>query len=314
MLYNIVIYYAKQRCDIVELGYNETKIIKSNEDYPFNAFWFWLTRENPIGCELHFHNQIEFIFVAAGQLEILLNNERVMVYPEHFIMIHANESHKIVNCADVTYYFGVRFDPSVLYSTAQTVFELKCLIAFCVTPGNRQRIFHKDELDPSVRTLLETAANEFERKEFGYTFSIRNKINSIFLMIIKNWRNQGLLNNDNISGEMVSAINYAQNYIAKNYADVNEAELANKCNMSYSYFSRSFKKVMGMSFNEYVNRTRLNEAQRMLVLGNNSISQIAETLGFSSASHFIRTFKASNGITPNQFKQSYVKQRMEPDD
>lgn len=295
----------------MDLGYNETKIIKYNEDYPFNAFWFWLTRDHPVACDFHFHSQIEFIFVAAGKIGIWLNNEKHTIGPERFIMIHANESHKIVSVADTTYFFGVRFDPSLLYSTKQTIAELKCLIPFCVNPGNRQRIFRRNELDPDLRRQLETAVDEFDKKPFGFTFNIRNRINAIFLMIIKKWNEQGALSNDDISGEMVSAINYAQNYIVSNYADVNEAELAKKCNMSYSYFSRSFKKVMGMSFNEYVNHIRINEAQRMLISGNNSISQIAEMLGFSSASHFIRTFKASNGITPNQFKQTYIKHNIQ---
>lgn len=287
--------------------FEENPAVYDNEEYPFDGFWFWLTEEHPEGCKLHFHKEIEFIYVAAGRIDIWINNKKYTIGSEKFIMIHPNESHRIICTSDVCYYFGVRFDPAILYTTKQTVAELKCLIPFCISPGNRQRIFDRSELSRycDIRNMLESIVNECEKKPLGFTFLVRNRITAIFVAIIRAWQSQSTKDDSNISNELAATMQYAQNYIINNCTDVNEAELAKKCNMSYSYFSRSFKKLMGMSFSEYVNNVRINEAQRMLVSNNYSISEVAQNLGFSSSSHFIRTFKALKGVTPNQFRQQY---------
>lgn len=293
----------------MDLAFNELEN-KKKEEYPFAGFWYWLTKDSPIGCPLHFHNQIEFIYVATGVIDLWINSKKYTLEPNTFVMIHPNESHRIHHNSGICYYFGVRFDPSILYSTKQTTDELKCLIPFCVSPGNRQRIFRGEEInnlaaDGGLRSTLESMVNEWFKRPLGFMFQIRNRITSIFISIIRAWEKQEPEKDENISSDLTFTIQYAQNYILNHCADVNEAELAKECNMSYSYFSRSFKKLMGMSFNQYVNHVRINEAQRLLVSNNTSVNDVALELGFSSASHFIHTFKSIKGITPNQFKQQY---------
>ena len=289
--------------------YNELAVSKY-EDYPFAAFWQWLTEDNPIGCALHFHNQVEFIYVVTGMMDLCINNQKHTIGPNTFVMIHPNESHSISHNSGICYYFAVRFEPSVLYTSKQSVEELKCLIPFCISPGNRQRIFRHTELNElmphgDLRSYVESLVNEWEKRPLGFMFQMRNRITAIFVAIIRAWDKQSPDNTDNISSDLTFAINYAQNYILSRCNDVNEAELAKECNISYSYFSRSFKKLMGMSFNQYVNHVRINEAQRLLISSNTSVTDVALSLGFSSSSHFIHTFKSIKGITPNQFKQQY---------
>jgi len=68
--------------------------------------------------------------------------------------------------------------------------------------------------------------------------------------------------------------------------------------MSYSYFSRSFRRVTGLSFKKYLNQTRINRAEQMLLTGNGSVSEIAMECGYNSISYFISVYKSIKGTTP----------------
>lgn len=284
----------------------ETPTLINNEEYPFDTFWFWLTPEKPIGCHMHFHKEIEIIYVTTGSMDIWLDGKKITLSHDQLIMIYPNEMHRIWLAGDkVCCYFGFKFDPSILYSIKQTVSEIKTLTPFCISPTNKQRVFNRNELSPDIRGLVETVVNEGQKREFGFTLAVKSKIIEIVLAIIRAWYNQGVLEGEEMPTGLAETIHHAQNYIMQNYADVNEQEIAQRCNMSYSYFSRSFKKLMCVSFSEYVNYVRMNEAQKMLVSSDMNVSEIAQALGFSSASHFIRKFKVNKGCTPNQFKKSY---------
>ena len=93
-------------------------------------------------------------------------------------------------------------------------------------------------------------------------------------------------------------------YVRNHYAeDMDERELARSLGMSYSYFSRSFRRVTGMTFKQYLNRTRVNQAEKMLCRGTTSVSEVATKCGYNSISYFISVYKNITGKTPYQSLQ-----------
>lgn len=75
--------------------------------------------------------------------------------------------------------------------------------------------------------------------------------------------------------------------------------------ISKSHFCREFKRYMGMTPTDYVNGLRLNYAANLLILGSQSILEICNEAGFSSASHFYHLFQQKYGITPKKFRTTY---------
>ena len=94
-------------------------------------------------------------------------------------------------------------------------------------------------------------------------------------------------------------------FISENYMYVTENEVAEKCAMSYSYFSRTFKKVMKMSFSEYIMRVRIENSAAMLLTTKMSVTKIAQETGFSTASHFISNFKKRYGCSPLAYRKTF---------
>ena len=92
----------------------------------------------------------------------------------------------------------------------------------------------------------------------------------------------------------------------EHYADeLTVSSVAQMCNMSYSYFSRQFKRVMNVSFTDYLNYIRISKAESLLLQSDRSITEIAISVGYSDSAYFIQKFKQFKGFSPNKFRKLY---------
>ena len=93
--------------------------------------------------------------------------------------------------------------------------------------------------------------------------------------------------------------------IDERLAEVGEAptlgELAAICNMSVRQLTRGFRASRGHSIGEYVTRSQIETAKRLLG-SSESIKAIARSMGFASASSFSYAFRRGAGVSPSQFR------------
>ncbi len=71
------------------------------------------------------------------------------------------------------------------------------------------------------------------------------------------------------------------------------------------YVSRMLKEKKGITMRQYIIAYRFKLAKRMLELTNRSIGEIAEECGFTDASYFAKSFKASFGISPKDYRAKF---------
>ncbi len=88
--------------------------------------------------------------------------------------------------------------------------------------------------------------------------------------------------------------------------EIKATKMASLCNMSSSYFSRTFNGHMGMNFNEYVNYIRIMEAEKLLVSTAMNITEVANAVGLSTTSYFIKLFKSYKNISPKRFRKEFI--------
>jgi len=79
-------------------------------------------------------------------------------------------------------------------------------------------------------------------------------------------------------------------------------DAASMCNLSPEYFSRRFKRALGMNFSDYARIYRLSLAAQRLARSRRPISEIGYRLGFSSPSHFTARFRERFGMTPREYR------------
>jgi AraC-like DNA-binding protein/ligand-binding sensor protein len=96
------------------------------------------------------------------------------------------------------------------------------------------------------------------------------------------------------------ALTYIRDHIGEH---ISLDEVARFVHLSPSYFSRLFKSETGQTFSEHLQTIRIECAKSMLKLEQNSLTQIAEQVGFFDQSHFIKAFKQAVGVTPGLYRR-----------
>lgn len=93
-------------------------------------------------------------------------------------------------------------------------------------------------------------------------------------------------------------------YINEEYMnDISLESTAEYVYLSTSYFSRLFKKEMGMNFIDYLNKVRVEESKKYLADLKLSLSDIAHIVGFTDQSYYSKVFKKVQGTSPGQYRK-----------
>lgn len=113
------------------------------------------------------------------------------------------------------------------------------------------------------------------------------------------------MNSSKIANENIARLNTAIEFIENNLDSKLTLEtIAQKAYFSPFHFHRLFSVVMKETPNNFIIRKRIEKAASYLLHQKEiSITEISETLGFSSISNFSKSFKKFYGISPNQFKE-----------
>ena len=85
------------------------------------------------------------------------------------------------------------------------------------------------------------------------------------------------------------------------------AAVAKTVNMSSYYFCKTFKKVTGLNFTDYLARVRIEKAKELLLDPNARVSEVVFEVGFQSITNFNRIFKRHVGKSPTEYRQSLPK-------
>jgi len=78
--------------------------------------------------------------------------------------------------------------------------------------------------------------------------------------------------------------------------------VADEVHVSPFYLCKLFRKTTGLTFTEFVSRTRMEKAKSLLLNPNLRVSEIVYEVGFQSLTHFNRVFKKMMGESPTGFR------------
>ncbi|WP_010236500.1 response regulator transcription factor [Clostridium arbusti] len=101
----------------------------------------------------------------------------------------------------------------------------------------------------------------------------------------------------------------ALKYIEENYREeISLEKIAHITNLSVYYFSRLFKKQMGISFITYISRYKMDKAKELLENTDIPIVNIAAELGYYECGYFTKVFKKITGTTPSKYRNDNNKE------
>jgi AraC-like DNA-binding protein len=91
---------------------------------------------------------------------------------------------------------------------------------------------------------------------------------------------------------------------AHSHRPIDLEDAAGQAGTSPFHFLRLFSSVLGVTPHQYLVRSRLRHAARLLADNERSVTDIAYDVGFGDLSNFVRTFHRAAGVSPRRFREA----------
>lgn len=92
--------------------------------------------------------------------------------------------------------------------------------------------------------------------------------------------------------------------IRQNYMeDISLKSLSEKYYISRPYLGQLFRKQFSVSFKDYLNSVRLENAEKLLLQTDEKVYNIASMVGYNNSDYFINKFTGAKGVTPARFRR-----------
>lgn len=104
-----------------------------------------------------------------------------------------------------------------------------------------------------------------------------------------------------------AVVSIIQKHIQTHLHDPGEISLVRLADLAFfnpSYLSRLFKQVTGINLSEYIAAARMTRAKRLLEEPHLKIQEVADRLGYGTATNFTRSFRKANQMTPQEYRAS----------
>lgn len=253
-------------------------------------------------CPLHLHNEFELIHTKCGMMFFYINGKKHVLKGGDIIIVNSRVAHKtetFPGTMNIMIQFGT--DPNI-GETGQYHMS-KYLSRFVNYGGTDSFVMREGEkITDDMLTHIKNIEREYIQKNKSYDVFIKS---SVYAMLGILYRNGIITNPDSLfDTKNIQKILPVLEFIDNHYNEpLTLTDMSDVLNVNESYFCRMFKKITNATAVQYLNFVRVCKAERLLLSGEKSISEISFETGFSSLSYFNRTFKKFKSCTPTDYKK-----------
>ena len=227
----------------------------------------------------HLHSNFEFITIMEGTMQITVDKNKYTLNVGDAMLIFPNQVHSL-DTESHSQSFLCIFSPQLVQAYSK-VFLTKLPQTNMFRPDGfyTQRLIELSEFDfdyLKLKGILYSICGEFNaRAKYRETDAADNNLlHKIFHFVDTNYNKNCSL-----------------------------CDLALHTSYHQVYLSRYFQQCIGITFTEYVNRYRINEACYILKNSSKTVLEAAYDCGFGSLRSFNRNFKEVMGVTPSEFRK-----------
>ena len=257
-------------------------------------FMVWQCAYTNISFLAHWHQEIELIYLRSGSARFCINEHNFTARAGDLVLIdtgdfHYSDSSEMKNELDF-----LIFDPSVISPLYRHSNYAHPLIS--------SEMLKNCGLAEELASLFDTAHTELQEQKPYYQDIVTASLRSFWYRLRRVLPREAMDTSRNRRSHMLEEMQQLLAYMDSHYSeDITLSFAAEKMNFSESYFSRVFKRLMGINFVTYLNMIRVEHAATELKISGNRVLDIALSSGFNNIRTLNRVFKEITGYTPSQF-------------
>ena len=245
----------------------------------------------------YFHYQYELLLCTGGTAEFVVAEHNYSLTAGSVLFISNLENHFIYSHDDAFERYGFQFSGAA----AELMRNPVLLSLFRQRPEEFCHLYHCGEKDlVYFERLFRTMEREYRlQKPFWSQIVISDFL--ILLSILYRRSPEVFPASRHPEGQML--IFRVQSYLENHLSDdLSLDAVSARFYVDKFHLSHQFTRFTGYSFKQYITSARLSKAKDLLLHSGEEVQQIAEQVGYHSATHFIRVFKESEGLSPLQYR------------
>lgn len=253
----------------------------------------------------HIHPAIEFIYIHHGIFEISVDSEDFIAEDGDLVLFRSNTVHTTRYIGEGKgKYFVLKINPTLLFHIFSEHDTRSCILPFIHKNSGDISHFPAALLEENIKRILSSMIYEYEHAD-GFFYAIERSLAAEFLIsLLRDHLKSRTVVDDDISEKSVALIHESVKYINENYAsDITPTDCAASIHLSYSYFAKLFRAVMGKTFKEYLTGVRLAKAHNILISTSLPITDVATSCGYGNLSYFISEYRKIYGKTPRETRK-----------
>lgn len=262
-------------------------------------------------CPWHYHKEVEFLAIIEGHLGIQSKHNYVVLGPGDVMVLGSSQLHRTHKASTDTLRYVVFQVDLERHFDQSTMPYLYCFSELTQPLDNLNYIFAENETAKcEMHALIMEIFQESQTRMRGYELAISASIKELMLLLLRaDTRN--VLNYTEEAGlnRLRPVLDYVDAHLQDKLAVEDACALLN---LSYHYFIKYFKRIMGVSFMDHVNYKRIKRAECLLLTSELSITDVGYEVGISNMAQFYKLFKRHNQCSPKEFKmrmrnESFIK-------
>ena len=271
-------------------------------DYPIYIKKALLSTYSNFRAPIHWHDDMEFIYVVSGEMKYNINGETVILKRNEGIIINARQIHFGFSDNETECDFiCILLHP--LFLCANTAFEKEFILPVIY---NENVTYIK--LNPDVlwqNNILKMIQYMYEvKKEKLAPAKIQSAFLNIWILLCENI---AIESHDKLQqNTALSILKNMVGFIQQNYSKkVSLSDIAFSGAVGQSKCCKLFMKYFNLTPNIYLTQYRLNKSVELLKDKDKSITEIAEVIGFGGSSYYAETFRKWSGMSPTEYRKKF---------
>ena len=242
-----------------------------------------ICRTNNLDFPPHIHEDLELVYMITGHCTVYCADKKYELSSGDFFLAFPNQVHHYYDSADCDA-FLIIINPAFLTGYS-SFFDQKAPVS-SVYPCN----------DHQLEELLYLTVHEYDQ------FKDRNVaiplLTAVIGKLLRHFSFRNDLEKDGIVAQLVR-------YCSSHYKEaISVVSVSKALYLSPSHISHTFNDKLKISFPDYINSLRLDDAMHLLEHSDRSMDQIAELAGFPTVRTFNRAFRKRYGVSPREYKKS----------